>query len=130
MSSALFTDPGITGAATETIAALVFANIAATAAEDLKFEQADAGEKCFGITSSGVSSGEHVVVHHSGIGRLTVDGSGTAIVAGDRLKAASGGVGVKTVTDRDEYGAIALEPATTSGAVIRVKIISGQISAA
>ena len=62
-------------------------------------------------------------VMYAGESRLTVDGSGTSIAAGDPLESGSGGVGVKSSTNGHEVGAMALAAATTAGAIIPVLIV-------
>lgn len=49
----------------------------------------------------------------------------TAITPGDHLTASTAGVAIRTVTDKDVYGAIALEPATASGKLIKVRVVKG-----
>lgn len=52
----------------------------------------------------------------------------TAIAPGDKLTAGSAGTAVRTVTDKDAYGAIAEEAATTSGKLIKVTVRTGFLS--
>lgn len=87
---------------------------------------ADNGEAMGGIVVEAVAAaGDACSVAIGGIGPMIVDGSGTAIAAGDALKpdAGSVGKGIVTTTDRDKYGARALEAATTDGAIINVLIL-------
>lgn len=60
---------------------------------------------------------------------LTVDGSGTAIAAGDLLGSNASGEGIKVTANNAWFGAEALEAATTDGAIIRVLIRGGYIGA-
>lgn len=54
---------------------------------------------------------------------------GGTVAAGDKLTATTGGAGIKTITDHDLYGAIALE-AGVSGDIINVAVRQGEISQA
>lgn len=84
----------------------------------------------FGIAAEAAASGNHVAVFTNGLGRLTVNGNSVNIAAGDKLKSTgSAGIGVKAATDKDEYIAIALEPATADGVEIDVLIIHGFLAA-
>ena len=97
-------------------------------------EQAEAGGKIYGISSEahttaarpiglaqGSNGGEYV---------LLVNGNSVNIAAGDRLKSDANGFGVKAAADLDEYGAIALAPATADSVVIPVTLVSGTLSVA
>lgn len=97
-----------------------------TQEENYKVAPADSGEEVLGISIARAAMGEPVGVALSSIGALEVNGASVNIAAGDKLKPATGGVGVKAADDGDAWGAIALEPATTDGAVIRVHIRHGQ----
>jgi len=99
-----------------------------TATEALKVSLADSGDAPIGIVTDTVASGGQANVALDGVGRLKVDGSGTAIVAGDRLKPNASAIGIKTTTDTDFYGARALEPSTASGDIIRVLIEKGFVA--
>jgi hypothetical protein len=107
--------------ATEAVEAYRFLKQATTAAEDYKVNYADAGEKPLGISVAEAASSEGVGVAVSGFGLLYVDANSVNIAAGDPIKATADGVGVKA-GDGDAYAAIALEPATADGAIIRVLI--------
>ena len=52
---------------------------------------------------------------------------GGTVVPGDKLTATTGGKGIKTVTDHNEYGAIALFGGV-SGEFVPVEVRTGQIS--
>lgn len=52
---------------------------------------------------------------------------GGTVAAGDKLTSDGSGKGITTVTDRNEYGAVALEDGI-SGRQIRVRVQKGQIS--
>lgn len=68
------------------------------------------------------AAGQGAVVRLSGTSKLKVDGSGTAIAAGDPIRATTGGVGIKAVTDKDPVSAIAMEPSVANGDIIEVLI--------
>lgn len=87
-----------------------------------KVQQSGAGEAVFGILQETASaSGDNVQVATAGVSLLKVDGSGTAIVAGDALMSGASGVGVKmagaagTLLPCIGY---ALAPSTASGDLI------------
>jgi hypothetical protein len=95
-----------------------------TAEESYRVAPAAATEPILGISIAGAASGEPVGVCTSSIGALRVNGGTTPIAAGDKLASITAdGIGGKVATG--EYGAIALEPATADGALIRVLIRSG-----
>jgi hypothetical protein len=60
------------------------------------------------------------------IGKLTVDGSGTAIERGDLLVPTTNGIGIKLAVDKHFYGAMALEDATGATDIIDVVVMKGQ----
>lgn len=62
------------------------------------------------------------VVRVSGMTKLVVDGSGTAITVGLPLKSNASGQGVAAATDKDKVGAIALEASTAAGDIIAALI--------
>jgi hypothetical protein len=102
-----------------------------TTAGDRKCAHATAGEMPLGISldSQETVGGQLPVASVPGrIAILTVDGSGTSIAVGDRLKPGTAGVGVKADSG-DFYGAVALAPATTSGAKIPVLLMFGEMGA-
>jgi hypothetical protein len=86
---------------------------------------AGAGEHILGVIQNvpGAAAGRENVVRIAGISKLVTDGSSTAIVRGDRLKADASGHGVKGETDNNEIGAIALGASTASGTIISVLVI-------
>lgn len=92
-------------------------------------ELSGAGEQIIGI-SRDVTPGtnQNMPVDIFGIGPLIVDGNAGTIAPRDRLKANASGQGVKTTTDTEEYGAIALEDSTTAGETIQVLIRTGMIA--
>ena len=65
-----------------------------------------------------------------GISKLVVDGNASAIAPGDKLAADSAGKGVKTTTNTDDYGAIALEASTAAGDIISVLVVPGGLISA
>lgn len=129
MSANEFGNPAvITAVANEAITIYRFVNLAGTVAvEALKVSIADTTEVVFGIAVETVASGAEVGVAIAGVGRLEVDGSGTAIVAGDTLAPDGGslGKGIKTVANLIQYGAIAMEPSVADGDIIRVALLPG-----
>ena len=64
------------------------------------------------------------VVRLVGTSALRVDGSGTPIAVGTKLKPTTGGKGV-AITAGDEYSAIALEASTADGDIIEVLVQRG-----
>jgi hypothetical protein len=82
-----------------------------------------AGDPMIGILQDNPLANVAGSVMYAGVSRLKVDGSGTAIAAQDNLKADSSARGVKTTTNGDEVGAIALEAATTANAIIAVLVV-------
>jgi len=60
-----------------------------------------------------------------GVSKLYVDGNAGAIACGDKLSADTAGKGVKTTTNSDDYGAIALEASTAAGDLISVLVVPG-----
>ena len=108
--------------------------------------EAGAGEKMIGISAEGsnypplpgqteyaAASGDPCSIIFIGDGQqedrpvLLVLGSGGA-TQGDLLKAASGGAGVVADTDKDCYGALALESGS-AGEAIRVRPVFGYLGA-
>lgn len=125
-------NPGQTKVATGNIAPCIFVKLATTA--DGKCTAAGAGEKIFGISGpsernpplDGLQDGFHAIagenVHIFTAGArdvlLTLGGT---VVPGDRLKSDASGFGVVTITNLDEYGAIAMA-AGVSGERIPVNV--------
>lgn len=124
----------LNGVANEALTEYRFVDTAGTtAAEALKFSIADSTDGPVGIVTNSPASGDPAIVVTVGqVTLLEVDGSGTAIVAGDYLKPSAGnnGIGIKAATNNDKYGAIALEPSTAAGDKIRVLVTVGFIGAA
>ncbi len=92
-------------------------------------QQSGSGEAVFGILQdTATASGQDVQVATSGISLCKVDGSGTAIVAGDYLMAGAAGVAVKLAgaagTLRPLIGQ-ACAPSTAAGDIISVVITLG-----
>ena len=89
-------------------------------------------DKVYGVAQNGADSGERVNLVCMGKTRCLVDGSGTAIAAGDELSpSATGGVLVKHAgTSTHAYAGKALEAATTAGAVIWVLLYGSNRAAA
>ena len=82
-----------------------------------------------GISQFDTDSGDDCTYVASGVSYLTVDGSGTAIVAGSFLAPNASGQG-EVATTGDTKAARAIDPATTAGAVIRVVFLNAQEAAA
>ena len=81
-------------------------------------EQGGAGTKVFGITYETTAAANRTVgVNLQGICSLDVDGSQTGITAGDYLKSDATGKGVKSSTDTDEVGAVALEDSAAANTI-------------
>ena len=122
-----------TAVAAETIAINRFVNLAGTTANQaLKCSIADTTETVFGVSDNGGSSGDVISIITTGYeAMLEVDGSGTAIAAGDFLKpdGGSAGKGIKAASDKDAYGAMALEPSSADGDIIRVLVLTGYLAA-
>lgn len=85
-----------------------------------------AGSRMLGIQQNKPKIDEGLTVQVDGSSKLVVDGSGTAIVIGDKLKSDASGRGIKTVTDGDEVGAFALEASTAAGDIIEALIVNRQ----
>jgi len=75
--------------------------------------------------ADGSSTATSGTIAISGVTTLKIGGS---VTAGDKLTATTGGAGITTVTDKNNYGAIALESGA-SGDEIRVLVVQGMISA-
>ena len=84
---------------------------------------AGAADAIFGILQDKPDAAdEEALIAIAGVSKLVVDAATTNIAVGDRLAANASGHGVKTTTEGDDYGAIALESATTDGAIIKVLV--------
>lgn len=84
---------------------------------------AAANERAIGVLQNKPNAaGVGAVVRIGGTTKLKVDGSGTAIVAGDALKADASSRGVKAATDKDKVIAIAMEPSSAANDVIEALI--------
>lgn len=82
-----------------------------------------AGEAGVGILTNKPAAAGRPASVWVGVGyaKLKVDGSGTAISAGDYLKSDANGLGVKTTTDNEVIIARALEASSASGDIIEVE---------
>ena len=87
-------------------------------------DKSGAGDPCFGICNNQPKAASAAEVAIQGVSQLIVDGSGTAIAVGDRLKSDASGRGVKSATNLDNYGAVALEASSAAGDQIAVLIVS------
>jgi hypothetical protein len=107
---------------------------------DHQVAQCGAGDKVFGVSQAGTRrapystlddgyaaiTGEDIEVF--GVGEKPMLELGGTVAAGDRLKADSSGRGVVTVTNLDEWGAVALV-AGTVGKLVPVEVQPrGQVS--
>ena len=72
------------------------------------------------------AEGQGCLLAVGGYSKLVVDGNAAAIAVGDKLASDAAGKGVKTVTDTDDYGAIAQEASTAAGDIITVLVTPGQ----
>ena len=84
---------------------------------------AGAGAAMAGVMQDAPASGVAGSYQIAGVSRLVTDGSGTSIAAGDYLKSDASGRGVKTTTNGDEVGAMALEASTAAGTIIAVQLV-------
>lgn len=96
---------------------------------DFKVTTAGAGERPIGVQQDLGKADAHVYVRliPGGTSKLRVDGNAAAIVAGDILKVAANGKGVKAASANDDYYAIALEGSTADGDVIEAVLVTGQL---
>jgi hypothetical protein len=78
--------------------------------------------KCSGVLQNAPKSGRAARVRHLGISRVVSDGSGTAIVAGDKVGPNASGKAIKKVTNNDVYIGTALEGSAADGTVILVRM--------
>ena len=102
--------------------AFTFAKNVTTAKEATLFAPAGNAEPTFGIFMDAAAVGDPVSVAFGGTGRLIVDGNAAAIAVGDYLDSDASGHGTKIATDQANYGAIAMDPSTAAGDIIRVYI--------
>jgi len=73
------------------------------------------------------AEGKGCLLGISGISRLEVEGNSPGpIAAGDKLTSNSVGQGIVTTTNKNVYGAIALEASIAAGDVIMVLLTPGQ----
>jgi hypothetical protein len=83
-----------------------------------------AGDPIDGVLQNDPNTGQAACVMVQGLSHLVVDGSvGGGIAAGDPLEVATGGVGIKSTTDKKNVSAIAVDPATVAGAIISVELL-------
>lgn len=122
MSAAEYNGMSLTALTTEAVAKYTLAKITTTAAGSRTCAMADAGEKAIGVFCEAYGSGEIATIFINGVGKLICNGNSVNIVAGDPIKAATNGVGVKAATDEDCANAIALDPLTADGVAIDVII--------
>lgn len=133
MSANEFKGEIVPGTAGEALTKYRFIKDDGTANEASSINLADSGDAPDGISCDTYSSGAGCAYAINGTGYLTVLGStGGAIAKGDWLKPAAdnSGKGIKAGTDRDKYGAKAMEPSAADGDKIQVQIIQGERSTA
>lgn len=108
---------------------------------DGKVLQCGAGEKVYGISHQSsrrapfsslddgfaAIAGEGLMIYGPGNNSKCGLELGGTVAAGDRLKSDANGKGVATVTNLDEYGALAMS-AGVSGEVIEVELRTGMMS--
>jgi hypothetical protein len=90
-----------------------------------KIDVCDSAAAAHGVLQDKPKSGEDgnvAVCGAGGITRLVVDGSGTAIAAGDYIKSNASGKGIKGAVDKDRVIGKALEAATADGIIIAVDL--------
>jgi hypothetical protein len=80
-----------------------------------------------GIATSSATAGNPCGVKFSGVTRLLVNGT-TPISVGDTLAPTTGGKGIKAVSDRNKYNAVALEGASADNVYILVRVVHGERS--
>jgi len=84
---------------------------------------ADSAAVAIGVLQDKPKSGEQgnvAMIGAGGISRVVSDGSGTAIAAGDRVKANASGKAVKAATDKDRAIGLAREASSADGTIIAV----------
>lgn len=97
------------------------AKITTTSAGARTCAMADAYERPLGVFAEDSASGAVAnIIPNAGEFPLEVDGSGTAIAAGDPIKMTANGQGVKAEYMTGPIVGYALDPATANGAVIGV----------
>ncbi len=79
-----------------------------------------------GIAMETVADEGLVGIANKGRGKLRVDGSGTAITPGMKLKSSAAGKGIAVSANNDEVCAIALEPSSALDDIIAVNIVCFQ----
>jgi hypothetical protein len=109
-----------------------------TLGSEPKVIQAGAGDRIVGISMLGTRRAEYI----DASGKAAAAGEplqcydypdecrlelGGTVTAGARIKSDANGKGVVTTTDKDQYGAYALESGV-AGELIRVKILIGEVS--
>lgn len=125
-------------AATAAITVNRFVNIGSTSVESARTvtAAADASKAIVGVVNrvnptainaaydAAAAAGDIVNVQTEGETYLYVNGQSVNIAAGDPLTSTTAGVGVKSTTNGDWIGAIALGPATADGVKILVRVIN------
>ena len=85
---------------------------------------ATAGAKILGIAEDPASINTAIGISHQGQVKLTLGGN---VTRGQKIKATTGGKGIYADTNKDEYGAVALESGV-SGDIISVLIEKGMVN--
>lgn len=92
-----------------------------------KVDVAGAGEVVCGVLQNKPKADEAAAIRHAGTTKLVVDGSGTAILVGDKLKADGSGRGIKTTVDGDEMIGYAMEASSAANDIIEVQLALRQV---
>ena len=122
MNSSQFSDVGLPCTSGAAVTAGRFGTIGGTTSRTV-VHTGTAAEPHGIIGDDASDSGTCVPLHTSGRGYLTVNGNSVNIAPGDKLGPGTAtGIGVKVTADKKAFGAIALEAASTDGAVIEVLI--------
>lgn len=134
MTTRLHDPKGIITKVADAALATAFTLVKLKTTDPEKVQQSGSGEAVFGILlQTAGASGDRVEVCTDGYCLLKVDGSGTAIAAGDPIMAGASGVGVKLAgaagTLRPVIG-YACAPSTASGDLIPIQVRQNTAQAA
>ncbi len=95
MTTRLHTPEGFITKIADAALSTAFTLVKLKTSDPASVQQSGSGEAVIGILQDAAASGADCVVATRGISLLKVDGSGTAIAAGDFIMAGASGVGVK-----------------------------------
>ena len=129
MSVVEFNGHSFSAEAGEALTRYRFAKHTGTLVTQAKVGEAEAAQRTAGINAETYASGKMAAVFTDGMGFLEVNGNSVAIVAGDPLKSNATGLGVKAASAGNIYGAVAVDPSTADGDIIRVIIERGVLHA-